>query len=344
MRTILLFGGTSSERRVSVASAQNLVRHVDNCQLWFWDAHNSIHEVDTSALTAFERPFERDFPLNKPSTWPSLEHALDILSAQPAVLFLAVHGGDGENGELQKRCEQRGIAFTGSGSTASQNAFNKILAKDIVRNTGLRTAPAYVLENLSAEKLTQTLADLWQRHHHLVVKPVADGSSVGLCFIHDERTLRTTADTLLSKPGVAHLAEPFIEGRELTVGVIETHGHVKALPCSEVRIERGRSFDYDGKYLGKGSTEITPADVSKDIFDAAQQVALRAHQALGCRGYTRTDMIVSADGPVFLETNTLPGLTAASFIPQQLAAAGISMRDFVREQLALAKERQAATP
>jgi len=103
-----------------------------------------------------------------------------------------------------------------------------------------------------------------------------------------------------------------------------------------VVLEAGRTFDFDGKYLGKGVREITPADVSESIARAAQAVALAAHEAVGCRGYSRTDVIMGKDGPVFLEINTLPGLTRASFIPQQLEAAGIDLRDFLERQIEIA--------
>ena len=107
-----------------------------------------------------------------------------------------------------------------------------------------------------------------------------------------------------------------------------------------MRLEEGRAFDYEGKYLGKGTREITPAEVPAAVSRAAQDLAVAAHQALGCEGYSRTDAIVSAKGPVFLELNTLPGLTRASFLPQQLAAEGTSMLSFLEGQLAIARRRR----
>jgi D-alanine-D-alanine ligase len=107
-----------------------------------------------------------------------------------------------------------------------------------------------------------------------------------------------------------------------------------------VRVEAGRAFDYEGKYLGKGTREITPAEVAPAVTRAAQELALAAHRALGCEGYSRTDIIAAAAGPVFLELNTLPGLTRMSFIPQQLAAEGTSMAQFLDGQLAIARARR----
>jgi D-alanine-D-alanine ligase len=114
----------------------------------------------------------------------------------------------------------------------------------------------------------------------------------------------------------------------------------RALPPSEVRMDPGRAFDFAGKYLGKWTREITPAEVSPEVTRAAQELALAAHRALGCVGYSRTDMIVGPQGPVFLELNTLPGLTRMSFIPQQLAAEGTPMLTFLQGQIELAKQRR----
>jgi D-alanine-D-alanine ligase len=173
----------------------------------------------------------------------------------------------------------------------------------------------------------------------LVLKPVADGSSSGLFFI-DAQTRNEGLARLERSPGVGFLLERYIRGRELTVGVIDrASGETIALPCSEVLVDPGRSFDFEGKYLGQGTKEITPADIPAETADAAKNLALTVHRALGCSGCTRTDMIVDPSGPVFLEINTLPGLTGASFIPQQLEAAGIPMGAFLEEQIELAAKR-----
>jgi D-alanine-D-alanine ligase len=135
-----------------------------------------------------------------------------------------------------------------------------------------------------------------------------------------------------------------VTGTELTVGVVDDRSGTRALPASEVRVEAGRAFDYEGKYLGKGTREITPAEVAAEVSQAAQRVALAVHRALGCEGYSRTDVICGANGAVFLEINTLPGLTRMSFIPQQLAAEGTAMRAFLEEQIALARRRRDRPP
>jgi D-alanine-D-alanine ligase len=123
--------------------------------------------------------------------------------------------------------------------------------------------------------------------------------------------------------------------------VVEAPGlAATALPASEIRLTGESAFDYEGKYLGRGSVEITPAEVPPEVSAAAQNVALAAHRLIGCSGYSRTDVIAAEGGVYFLELNTLPGLTRASFIPQQLAAAGRSLEQFLDDQIALARARR----
>jgi D-alanine-D-alanine ligase len=137
-----------------------------------------------------------------------------------------------------------------------------------------------------------------------------------------------------------YLAESFVQGTELTVGVVDGEKGPRALPPTEVRVERGQSFDYANKYIAAGAKEITPAEVPVATSRSAQDLALLAHRALGCEGYSRTDVICDDRGAVFLEINTLPGLTRRSFVPQQLQAEGTSMRGFLDGQIALALRRR----
>ncbi|MGH9388424.1 MAG: D-alanine--D-alanine ligase family protein, partial [Vicinamibacteria bacterium] len=327
----ILFGGDGSERRVSVASAQNVASLLEGASLWFWRPDGTVASVARPELLAFERPFERDFSPETARFWPALEPALDSSEVRGLTFFLALHGGSGEDGTVQALLEERALAFTGSGAEASRLAFDKLAARERVAARGIRVAEA---STVTADAAThERLARLFEIHEKIVVKPVADGSSHGIRVVANERELDAAIVHVVAHPEIRHLAEAFIEGRELTVGVIEEEDGLKALPCSEVVLEAGRTFDFDGKYLGKGVREITPADVSDAIAHAAQSVALAAHQAVGCRGYSRTDVIMGKEGPVFLEINTLPGLTRASFIPQQLEAAGIDMLRFLERQI-----------
>jgi D-alanine-D-alanine ligase len=328
-----------------VASAQNVVGMIDGAVPWFSSPEGGVHAVGAGELAAHARPFETDFVPRGAAFAPNLRAALEGVTPSD-VIWLALHGGEGENGAIQGALEARQIAFTGSGSRASAAAFDKAQAKRIVGAAGVRVAPASVVPSgegpADPRQVRDALAALLRAHGRVVVKPVADGSSTGLHHLASPgsgESLDEVAAAVVAS-GVPHLVEPFVAGTELTVGVIETERGPVALCASEVRLDPGRAFDFQGKYLGRGTREITPAEVAPEIADEARRVALLAHRALGCEGYSRTDVIAGDAGITFLETNTLPGLTGASFLPQQLAHAGRSMREFAREQLALARARR----
>jgi D-alanine-D-alanine ligase len=251
-----------------------------------------------------------------------------------------MHGNFGENGALQALLEARRLAFTGSGARASALAFDKVAAKAVVAGEGGAVLDGRVLPPRAPDVARVLLNGMFERHGRIVVKPVADGSSVGLVHVRNVADVERAIQQLSDNPDVAYLADVFAVGRELTVGVVEQiDGPLRALPPSEVILDDGHDFDFAGKYLGVGTREITPAVADPAVLEAAQALAMCAHRALGCAGYSRTDMIVTDRGPVFLETNTLPGLTKASFLPQQLAVLGIELRGFFADQLALAITR-----
>jgi len=339
---VILFGGESSERKVSVASAQNLAQLLPQARCWFWALGGAVHEIARSELLAHDRVFERELAPSTGASWPSCEAA--FASCMPDTLFvLALHGVGGEDGQVQTWLEARRLCFTGSGAAASRRAFDKVAAKRLVAARGGRVAASAIVRGDDPAMAERVLKAFWKEHGRAVLKPVADGSSNGLTFIDSESSVMRALAQLARAAGEPHLVEAFVEGTELTVGVFEDVTGLEALPVSEVRVAKGRAFDYAGKYLGQGTREITPAEVSDQVRDAAQALAIEAHRAVGCLGYSRTDMIVDADGPVFLEINNLPGLTKASFIPQQLAAAGIPMSTFLERQLTLARNRYGDT-
>ncbi len=340
---VVVFGGASSERLVSVASAQNVSAHCPEASLWFLTKEGAVAPVSASALAAHQRAFETEFVPAEPPAFASLGAALDA-QGRGRVFFLALHGGAGEDGSIAAEFERRGLAFTGSDSAASAKAFDKARAKALVGARGARLADAQLIEpSRQAAALEATLHRLLAAAPRWVLKPVADGSSFGLVHLRGAAEVANAAQTLANL-NVRYLAESFIEGRELTVGVVDEAGGPAALPVSEVRLLPNAAFDYAGKYLGRGTEEITPAALTDAEREAAQRLAVLAHQAVGCFGYSRTDMILHRDGrgPVFLEINTLPGLTKASFIPQQLAAAGRAFRPFLEHQVELARKRARA--
>jgi len=319
---IILFGGTSNERRVSVASAQHIAAVLDEAAAWFLAPTGAVHPVTGDELAGFERAFERDFKPAAAAAFPSVVAAFESQPSQ--VYVLALHGGEGEDGTIQRMLEARRIAFTGPGAEASARGFDKEVAKQVVSSAGVRIARSVHLSK-DPKVMRREMAEMLAIYRRVVVKPVAGGSSVGLYHVGSAQDADQAARGI-EESGEAYLAEEFVSGTELTIGVVDGPSGSRALPASEVRLDQGRAFDYEGKYLGKGTKEITPADV--------------APAALECEGYSRTDVISSPDGPVFLELNTLPGLTRASFLPQQLAVEGTSMLSFLEGQLAIARNRR----
>ena len=325
MRITILFGGTNKERLVSVASAQALCRTLPEADLWFWDVADTVHVVQAEQLLRHARPFEDEFKPGTPGI--SLEHALDQAKREDRVLVLGLHGGRAENGELQAMCELRGVAFTGSGSASSNLAFDKAAAKRFVAIAGVTVPSGIALDDLDAA---------FAKYGRLIAKPAKDGSSYGLIFVNAKQDLvavRNAAET------EEYLIEPFIAGVEATCGVLErSDGSIVSLPPIEIVPGEG-AFDYAAKYLLKSTQEICPGRFSPDITAMIMDQAARAHRALSCTGYSRTDFIVSPKGLVYLETNTLPGLTAASLYPKALKAEGIEFVDFLQDQIALASRR-----
>jgi D-alanine-D-alanine ligase len=335
MTVIVLFGGRSDERHVSVASAQNVVRTLGAPLAWFWAPGGAVYDVNRDELLAHEKPFINDFEPSRPAIWPDLEMALDTLPVDDPVFLLALHGGEGEDGSVQRLLEARRIPFTGSCSAASAAAFDKGRAKETVEER-VRVAESRVVNDVRA--IDGSIDAMLKRYEKIVLKPVAGGSSRGLFFV-DRSTDLAPILAAIHALKVPYILEQFISGRELTVGVIDGENGPRALPVIEIETDPGFSFDYAGKYLGKGTREICPAKIPDAIRDEAQQMALTAHTALGCEGYSRSDLIAGDDGVYFLELNTLPGLTTSSLVPQQLREAGIEFRSFLEDQVALALRR-----
>jgi D-alanine-D-alanine ligase len=326
MRTTILFGGLSKERLVSVASAQALHSALPEADLWFWDAGNTVHEVTSKTLLAHSRPFEDPFRPDA-SSLGAIERALDRASAENRLLVLGLHGGVAENGELQAMCELRGIAC--SGSASSHLAFDKVAAKRFAAIAGVQAPAGVALEDAEA-----ALAE----YGRLIAKPARDGSSYGLIFVNSTQDIVAVRRAAKVEE---YLLEPFVAGTEATCGVLELlDGALIALPTVEIiPAEGGFGFDYRAKYLAKSTQEICPGRFAPELSTEIMDQALKAHRAMSCSGYSRSDFIISDKGPIFLETNTLPGLTKASLYPKALKAQGIEFSDFLRDQIALAERR-----
>ena len=327
MRVTILFGGTNKERLVSVASAQALAEALPEADLWFWAPDDSVHETDAKTLTGHQRPFEVDFVPGGRKVGASIEQALDRASADGRVLVLGLHGGRAENGELQAACELRGVPYTGSDSTSSHLAFDKVSAKRFAAIAGVKVPGTIQLQEID---------EAFAEYGKLIAKPIFDGSSYGLIFVNAKQDLVAVRNAAKTEH---YLIEPRIAGVEGTCAVLEqSNGEVIALPPIEIVPGEG-TFDYTAKYLLKSTQEICPGRFSAEVTAALKDNAMRAHKALSCSGYSRTDFIISDKGPIYLETNTLPGLTKASLYPKALKAHGIDFADFLRDQIVLAERR-----
>jgi D-alanine-D-alanine ligase len=242
---------------------------------------------------------------------------------------VALHGRYGEDGCIQGLLEMLGIAYTGSGVAASALAMNKVAAKRMFTAVGIPTAPYHIVDiergvDAEVERVVSGLG------LPVVVKPVQEGSSIGVKIADSSAELNQIIRSNIFEFGKVY-CEAFLEGRELTVGVLGTNGGARALPVLELR-PRHRFYDYEAKYTEGMTDFIVPAEIPPQAAAAAQQHALAAHRALGCAGLSRVDMVLAeGNSPQVLEVNTIPGLTELSDLPAQARAAGMSFDDLVFE-------------
>jgi D-alanine-D-alanine ligase len=255
----------------------------------------------------------------KPTIAPSDLALADLKSVD--VVFIALHGGDGENGRLQALLDMAGIPYTGSGMLASALAMDKHTAKRIFVAEGIPTPDWRVLDSpddLDYDEAAESLGT------PLIVKPNAQGSTVGLTLV-ERKSQWTDALTEAYRWDTRILVEQFIAGRELTVGVLGD----QALPVIEVK-PKHCLYDYECKYTDGMCEYVCPAPITPAQTRACQEQGLEAFRALGCRGYARADFRMANDGHVYcLEVNTLPGMTSHSLVPKAAKAAGIDFPELV---------------
>lgn len=257
------------------------------------------------------------------------------------VIFNALHGNYGEDGQVQRIIETYDIPFTGSKSMASAVGMNKVLSKKEYKKAGIKT-PYHILlnrDNVAEEEDPDAfIVNLFKTFPMpAVIKPVGSGSSVGVFLALDFSSLE---DALIKAFEYSDdiMIEEFIKGREATCAVIEGYRDhdLYALPPIEIRPHNGNIFDYDAKYLGK-SDEICPALFSHEVKAEIEKLAREAHEALDLDHYSRTDFIIHPKRGIYvLETNTLPGLTPESLLPKALIAVGGDLEDFIDHVLGLA--------
>ena len=322
MKIAVLFGGTSQERDVSIASAAQIIPALRGL------GHDVISvdtvtgrltgEAEKKMLTSGvgpEPPSTTALANMRESALALTSNASDIRDVD--VVFLALHGGAGEDGRVQAVLDLAGMAYTGSNHIASATAMDKDLSKRLFRACGVPTA-----DWLMAPVLAHDVADSlgWP----VVVKPNKQGSTVGLSIVREPEALAPALE-LAERYDDEVMIERFVPGRELTVGILEG----EALPVGEI-ITKAGIFDYQAKYQKGGAQEVFPADLSEPQTQELQELAVRAHKALKLGVYSRIDFRMDPDGNFWcLEANSLPGMTAASLLPQAAKVAGIEFPKLV---------------
>jgi D-alanine-D-alanine ligase len=301
----LLAGGKSGERQVSLKGAEEVLKALD-------PAKYIVHRYDPATDLA--------------------KLAGDASGLDAA--FILLHGIYGEDGTVQGFLDLLGLPYQGSGVLGSAIAMDKNLAKEMYKSAGL---PVPDWRMVSLQDCKDPANILNELKLPLVIKPIRQGSSLGMSIAHNEEEF-VAGVTEAFKYDNEVMAEQFISGREITVGVLGNDNLV-SLPIVEIIPGATHPFfDYKAKYEKGASKEICPANLPQNISEQAQEYGIMAHKALKLRGYSRTDMIISDDNLYLLETNTIPGMTPTSLLPQAAAAHGLSFSALLDHLLELAME------
>lgn len=287
----LLYGGISGEREISLKSGENVISALRT-------EGYTVIPVDTG---------KQGF-------------VTDLINAKADIAFICLHGIGGEDGSIQGLCEVINLPYIGSGILASSLAMDKERSKLFYHKEGLLTPRSIMIckgDSLDSKHIINEL------HLPLVIKPVSDGSSLGVSIVRDLSDFGQAIENgfLISD---FLMAEQFIAGTELTVAVLGNHD-ARALPPIEI-VPVNEFYDFESKYEEGGSRHICPARIREEERMACQNAAIKAHRSLGCRGVSRTDIILDQDGDCWvIETNTIPGMTGTSLLPHAAEAAGISL-------------------
>ncbi len=287
---VVLAGGLSHERDVSLRSGRRVSQALRDQGL-------SVIEADVTRGLA------------------------ELLASTPdAVVFPVLHGGDGEDGSVREVLDLFGVPYVGSTGPASQRAFDKSICTPLldVTKPAQVALPNSVFRELGAQALVAALAN--RLGLPLMVKPNRSGSALGCTKVSVAEAL-PGAMVAAYAYGEMAVVEEFIEGTEVAVTVVDTGEGPRALPAVEIRPRSG-VYDYTARYTAGETRFICPAELDDDVAQACADLALRVHKSLGLRDLSRTDIIVGADGPVFIETNVSPGMTETSLVPLAVEAAG----------------------
>lgn len=308
IRVALLAGGTSGEREISLASGKG--------------ARKALEQAGFQA--------DQFDPANA-------EDLKALIDGDYDVAFLCTHGRGGEDGALQGFLETIKLPYVGSDVRASALAMHKGEAKHAYARAEIRTPDALSLHQGEQYDVDQIIAQVGD---HCAVKAITEGSTLGLYIVEGRDALSQALVDVFDHDTEA-LIERFVSGRELTVAVIGTGAAAKALPIIEI-IPKNAFYDFESKYAPGGSQHICPAELSDQVTEKVQTLAVAAHNALGCSGVSRSDFILEPDGTAWiLETNTLPGMTETSLLPDAARAAGVEFPDLCTMLIADALERAA---
>lgn len=332
----LFFGGTSKERDVSLRTGETVARYLDPKKYNVFPI-----EISMEGKWLLESPTIKKIrailPTAKVGSARSLAPLEKNYEGRLDVAFLALHGPGGEDGTIQGMLELLKIPYTCSGVLASSVAMDKVRTKMLVAQSGVPVLPHLLIKKYEyREKPNYFLKKIKGK---VAIKPNKMGSSIGINVVKEKKRVKDALESAFVYDDEV-VVESFAEGREITVPVIGNR-NFKALPTIEIIPWRKSAFyDYSAKYERGGSEHIIPAPLTGRQGKQVQNYAVAAHAALGCRGVTRSDFILTGDGKfVFLEINTIPGMTPTSLAPQSAAAAGIDFPEFIDILIKLAMEK-----
>lgn len=321
-------GGPSSERKISLVTGKGICENINKSKYEVFpilvQKDRSLQFDNNLYLKINNRP--AGLSTSQLTPWSGnlwKKNKIDLI-------FIALHGAYGEDGSLQGFLETLQVPYTGSGVLASALAMNKVFSHQIYFANGIKY-PDFIhfKKNDWKENQVEILKQLGEKIGlPAVIKPVDQGSSVGVTIVRTDAELRSNIDkTMRQFPWL--MVQKFVNGQEATCGVLEIKGKPVALPPTRIVANAGKFYDFKSKYSSGGSTHVCPADFDPAINTRLQQLAVQAHQALDCSGMSRTDFFVSGDEIFAIETNTIPGMTKTSLLPEAAKAAGIPFGDML---------------